>query len=117
MPIGLKISTKNISDTEILFCTTTPGHETEEIELPVTNLKLEIVPGGPPVVIATFLASDLGVELEAVKLLELASMGRAPHCIYCKEKMVRTHYQNEEGDWFVCYLCGCEPDPEVCNGE
>mgnify|MGYP001072947732 CR=1 FL=1 len=30
-------------------------------------------------------------------------------CPYCNEVMVRTHYQNEEGDWFVCWLCGCKP--------
>jgi len=38
-------------------------------------------------------------------------------CPVCKEVMVRTHYQNEEGDWFICWLCGCEPDPLVYEGD
>lgn len=38
-----------------------------------------------------------------------------PVCPVCEESMVRTHYQNEEGDWFVCWLCGCLPDYSIIN--
>jgi len=34
---------------------------------------------------------------------------RTTSCPYCLEEMVRTHYQNEEGAWIMCWLCGCEP--------
>ena len=38
-----------------------------------------------------------------------------PVCPVCEESMVRTHYQNEEGDWFVCWLCECLPDYSLIN--
>jgi len=44
--------------------------------------------------------------------LKEALEGQTPVCPVCLEDMVRTHYQNEEGDWFVCWLCSCEPEPE-----
>ena len=37
------------------------------------------------------------------------------YCPHCLVQMVRTHYQNEEGDWFVCWLCECSPDPSLIN--
>jgi hypothetical protein len=42
-----------------------------------------------------------------------ATEGDRPICPECDEAMVRCHRQNEEGDWGVCWLCGCEPDPEI----
>jgi len=38
---------------------------------------------------------------------------KRPICPLCEEEMVRCHYQNEEGDWFVCWLCGCKPEAEA----
>ena len=38
-----------------------------------------------------------------------------PVCPRCKEQMVRTHYQDADGHWFVCWLCGCEPDSDVLD--
>ncbi len=37
------------------------------------------------------------------------------HCSYCLAQMVRTHYQTEEGDWFICWLCECSPDYNLIN--
>jgi hypothetical protein len=28
-------------------------------------------------------------------------------CPYCNEGMVKARLQNEEGDWFIAWLCGC----------
>lgn len=34
-------------------------------------------------------------------------------CPDCKEVMVKAHMQSEDGDWRVCWLCKCEPDPQI----
>ena len=31
-------------------------------------------------------------------------------CPYCNEELVRTHIQNEEGDWYMGWLCGCKSE-------
>lgn len=40
-----------------------------------------------------------------------------PVCPRCEEAMVFTNYQNEEGDWFACWLCGCAPTVGPSLGE
>jgi tRNA(Ile2) C34 agmatinyltransferase TiaS len=37
----------------------------------------------------------------------------APVCPYCCQAMVRAHIQDGDGDWRVCWLCGCKPDEDI----
>ena len=98
MPIGLKVKYVDFNRTHILFCSTSPEHETEEFELPVGHLTLDLHPGEVPKVTATFLASNLDVELDAVALTKLVGIGWSFVCIHCKDETVRV-----PGG----YSCGC----------
>jgi len=107
MPTKLRIETSNFGATGKI------AWGNEGFEIPVTNLYLELDANKIPTVHITALLSDLDAMLGAVKLKELEGINLALICPQCKGGMVRTQYQNEEGDWFVCWLCDCEPDPDI----
>ncbi len=35
-----------------------------------------------------------------------------PICSDCREEMVKARHENEEGDWIVMWLCGCQAKVE-----
>ncbi|MCK5643667.1 MAG: hypothetical protein KAJ19_22900 [Gammaproteobacteria bacterium] len=107
MPIGLKMEMTGFSNKRISFKNMNV-EDSEWFELPVTRLEFEMVPDELPMVTVQFLVSDMEMVLEAAELAKMSGLGWKLFCIHCKEELVKTNWQMEEGNWRVVWLCACE---------
>jgi hypothetical protein len=87
------------------------GQEHEYVEVPVLVLNLALVPQEIPTITAKFLVTKSEAVIKMANLIQGEIV--TSHCFYCRERLVKTHYQREDGSWMMCWLCNCEHDPDV----